>query len=147
MRPFFVGIAALVLASAAFSASATEDPIATRKALMDANGGAAGAATAMLKEEVPFHPRVAKAVLQTLHAVAYAYGDYFPEGSDTGNTKASPKIWEDPASFAAALDKFRNDADAALAADPQDLESFKSAFQQVAANCKSCHDDFRLPSD
>jgi cytochrome c556 len=144
MRRLFVGLAALAVVSAAAGAYATEDPVFTRKSLMDANGGAAGLAGAMMKGDVPFSPAAAKSVFLTLHAVAYSYGDYFPAGSDTGDTKASPKIWEDAAGFAAALQKFQQDADAALAANPQDLEAFKAAFGQVASNCKSCHDSFRL---
>jgi cytochrome c556 len=147
MRRLSVGLAAAAVAIAAASAFATEDPIATRKALMDSNGTAAGAAAAMLKGDVPFSAAVAKASFMTMRAVGYAYGDYFPAGSDQGDTKASPKIWEDAAGFAAALEKFRTDAEAVLAADPQDLDSFKAAFGQVAANCQSCHDAFRVASN
>ena len=146
MRRFILGFAALSIAAVTAGAYAVEDPIVTRKWLMDANGAAAGAASAMLKEEIPFNAAVAKSVFQTMHAVAYSYGDYFPEGSGTGDTKASPKIWEDAAGFAAALLKFQQDTDAALAANAQDLDAFKAAFGQVAGNCKSCHDAFRLPS-
>lgn len=147
MRRLFVSLSAFVVVATAAGASATEDPIFTRKSLMDANGGAAGAGAAMIKGDVPFNPAVAKSVFLTTHAVAYSYGDYFPPGSDQGETKASPKIWEDPDGFAAALKKFQTDVDAALAANPQDLDSFKTAFGQVASNCKSCHDAFRLSSN
>ena len=147
MRRLLVGLAALTVAVTAVGASAVEDPILSRKALMDANNAAAGAGVAMLKEDVAFNANIAKSVLLTMRAVAYTYGDYFPAGSDTGDTKASPKVWEDAAGFAAALDKFQKDADAAVAAKPQDLDSFKAAFGQVAANCQSCHDNFRLSSN
>jgi cytochrome c556 len=147
MRRLFIGVAALAVVAAGATAYAVEDPIFTRKSLMDANGAAAGAGVAMLKEQIPFNPGVAKSVFATTHAVAYSYGDYFPAGSDTGNTKASPKIWEDAAGFAAALEKFQKDTDAALAADVQDLDAFKAAFGQVASNCQSCHDSFRLPNN
>ena len=125
-------------------AHATEDVIETRKKLMDANGAVTGAAAAMVKGEVAFNPAIAKAAVTGWDAVAFAYGDYFPEGSDTGDTRASPKIWEDPAGWTAALEKFRSDAEFALASDPQDLDSFKAAMASVTANCKSCHETFRL---
>jgi cytochrome c556 len=125
-------------------AHATDDVLTTRKKLMDANGAATGAAAAMAKEEVAFNPAIAKAALVTWDAVAFAYGDYFPEGSNTGDTRASPKIWEDQAGWNAALEKFRTDAAAALAADPKDLESFKTAMGPVTENCRSCHEAFRL---
>ncbi len=145
MRRLIVGLAGLAVATVGISAFAAEDPIFTRKSLMDANGAAAGAGAAMLKEETPFSAAVAKSVIMTMHAVAYSYGDYFPAGSDTGDTKASPKIWEDAAGFAAALAKFQKDTDAAVAAKPEDLDSFKAAFGQMASNCKACHDAYKLP--
>ena len=145
MRRLIIGLVAFAVAGVAVSAYAMEDPIKTRRWLMDANGGAAGAGAAMMKEEVPFNAAIAKSVFLTMHAVAYSYGDYFPEGSGTGDTKAGPKIWEDAAGFAAALAKFQQDTDAALAADVADLEAFKTSFGTVAGNCKSCHDVFRLP--
>ena len=145
MRRLIFGLVALAVAGTAVSAYATDDPIKTRRWLMDANGGAAGAGAAMMKGDVPFNAAVAKSVFLTMHAVAYSYGDYFPEGSGTGDTKAGPKIWEDAAGFAAALTKFQQDTDAALAADIADLDAFKASFGTVAGNCKSCHDVYRLP--
>src|SRR6476659_9409582 len=143
MRRLIVGFAVLSVSALAAGAYAIEDPIFTRQSLMDANGAAAGAGAAMLKGEAPFNEAVGKSVFQTMHAVAYSYGDYFPAESNTGKTKASPKIWEDAAGFAAALQQFQKDTDAALAAKPADLEAFKTAFGQVANNCKTCHDKFR----
>lgn len=125
-------------------AHATDDVITTRKKLMDANGAATGAAAAMVKEEIAFNTAVAKAALQSWDAVAFSFGDYFPEGSNTGDTRASPRIWEDPAAWNAALEKFRADAEAAIASDPQDLGSFRTAMSSVTENCRSCHESFRL---
>jgi cytochrome c556 len=147
MRRLSVGLAAAAVAIAAAGAYALEDPIVTRQALMASNGTAAGAGAALMKGEIPFNVAVAKSVLTTMRAVSYSYGDYFPAGSDQGDTKASPKIWEDAAGFAAALEKFRTDVEAAIAADPQDLDSFKAAFGTVAGNCKACHDAFRVASN
>ena len=36
------------------------------------------------------------------------------------------------------------DTAAAVAANPQDLASFQTAFKQVTANCGACHQTFRL---
>ena len=55
MRRLLVGLAALAVAVTAAGANAVEDPIFTRKSLMDANGAAAGAGIAMMKEQVPFN--------------------------------------------------------------------------------------------
>ncbi|HMB48601.1 MAG TPA: cytochrome c [Afifellaceae bacterium] len=137
----------LVLAVGCVSAtaSAAEDPIVTRKAIMQSVGAAAGAGGGMLKGEIPFNPAVATLSLRTMRAAAHSYGSFFPEGSDTGmETTASPKIWEDMAGFSEKLAKFQADADAAVEAKPADLESFKTAFGSVAQNCKGCHEAYRV---
>ena len=142
-RYFGMGLA-IVVAAVSTASFATEDPIATRKALMRANGAAAGAASAMLKGETPFSPAVANSVLRNFIAVGYSFGDYFPEGSQTGDTRASPKIWEDMAGFQAAVAKFRTDSEAAFNSKPETLEAFQTAFGSVAQNCQSCHETYRL---
>jgi cytochrome c556 len=116
---------------------------------MQANGGAVyGVANSMLKGEIPFEVVAANAALRTTSAVAYSFGDYFPEGSETGGeTEASPKIWEDMAGFQALLEEFRKDADAAVAAKPQDLEAFRVVMDELGQNCKACHDKYRLEDD
>jgi len=48
------------------------------------------------------------------------------------------------AGFQAALAKFRTDTDAAIKANPDDLEAFKTAFGTVAQNCNSCHETYRI---
>lgn len=115
---------------------------------MDANGAAAAVSAGLLKGEIPYSPTVAKEVIMTFRAVSHAYGSFFPAGSDKGNTKASPKIWQDPAGFQAALTKFRADADAAADASgrsgPADLAAFKAAVTPVLGHCAACHRDYRL---
>jgi cytochrome c556 len=140
--------ASAVMLSVATAAMAANDPIETRKDLMEANGAAAAVAAAMLKGELDYNPAVAKSAIRTLDATAHAFGAFFPEGSDKGDTKASPKIWGDMAGFQKHLAKFQADADAAAKASgkdgPADLAAFKAAITPVFGNCKSCHQDFRL---
>ena len=102
-----------------------------------------GAAQAMIKGEVPFDARVAMATLQNFEAVGYAFGDYFPEGSDQGETRASPKIWEEMAEFQQYLANFREDAAAGVAAKPETLEAFQTVIAAVGENCQTCHEEFR----
>lgn len=138
-----------LLAVSAGVALAADDPIATRQALMEANGGAAGLSGGMLKGEMPYSPAAAKAALATFHATSLAFGDYFPDDSKTGGkTTAAPKIWEDAAGFEKALSKFQADAAAGFEAagedGPADLASFKAAVMPVLGNCKSCHETYRI---
>lgn len=146
MKKFAAAFA--VLALSAGVAHAADDPIAIRKDLMDANGAAAAVSAGLLKGEIPYNPVVAKEAIMTLRGVAHAYGSFFPAGSDKGNTKASPKIWQDAAGFQAALTKFRTAADAAAKASgkggPADLAAFKAAIMPVLGNCAACHRDYRL---
>lgn len=144
MRRLFFSFLALSVGVVSTAAFGVEDPILTRKKLMQSNGGAAGAAQAMIKGEIPFNPVVAQAALRNFNAVAYSVGDYFPEGSDQGDTRASPKIWEEMAEFQQYLADFQADTDAARSSDPQTLEGFQAAMAEIGENCQQCHEDFRL---
>jgi len=77
--------------------------------------------------------------------VAATYGEHFPEGSDTGfETEAAPAIWTDRAGFDAKLAEFKEDADAAVAAAPADLDALKAVFGPLTQNCGACHETYRL---
>lgn len=143
MRRLFFGLFAAAVGVVATTASATDDPIETRKQLMQANGASMGEAQAMIKGEVEFEPRLAMAVLQSIEAVGYAFGDYFPEGSDQGETRASPKIWEEMEEFQEYVADLREDAAAGVAAKPETLEAFQTAIAAVGENCQQCHEEFR----
>jgi cytochrome c556 len=140
-----LGIAAAAIGFVSTVAIAIEDPIATRRQLMQSNGASMGAAQAMIKGEVPFDARLAMATLQNFEAVGYSFGDYFPPGSDQGDTRASPKIWAEMAEFQEYLTKFRDDSAAAVAAKPATLEAFQAALGPIGQNCQQCHEEFREP--
>ena len=147
MRPLMLGIAALAIGVGSTVAIATEDPIATRKHLMQANGSAMGASQAMIKGEVPYNPAVALATLKSFNAVFYSFGDYFPAGSEQGDTSASPRIWEDMAGFQKILADLRTHTDAAIATPPQDLEAFQAAIGPIGQACQTCHQEYRLSNN
>lgn len=140
---------ALVLAAFSLPAAAAEDPIAARQALMGSMGGAAGLAGGVMKGELEYSPALGKAAIATANAVAVVYGDYFPEGSESGgDTTASPEIWEDPEGFAAEIAKLQEAAAAAQEASgrdgPADAEAFKAAMQPVLGTCRDCHKSYRI---
>lgn len=138
----------LGLASASSLAYSAGNPIAERKAMMKSSGAAAGAAAAMIKGSTPFDPRVVLLAYRTMNAVALGYGSKFPAGSEgSGPSKASPKVWEDPEGFAAALAKFQADTAAAIEAPATDIDAFKAQFGQVASNCSSCHESYRIKTN
>ncbi len=136
---------ALAVGGVSATAIAASDPILVRQKIMKSVGGAAGASAGMMKGEIAFDPKVANLALRTLNAAAYSYGNYFPEGSQSGmETRASPKIWQDMAGFEARLAKFQQDTDAAAAAEPKELEAFKAVMGPVLQNCKACHEAYRV---
>ena len=152
MKKTVLAAAVLAFSTAGGFAAAhlTGNPdIDARKALMQANGAAAGVAGAMMKGDMDYNPAIAKSAIATMRAVAYSFGSHFPEGS-TGmeGTTASPKIFEDMGGWDAALAKFKADTDAAAAASgkdgPADIEAFKAAVGPVFGNCKGCHEAYRV---
>jgi cytochrome c556 len=144
-RLLFAGIAAAVAIASTAAVALTDDPITTRKKLMQANGAVFyGMAQGLLKGEIPFDPVLAASVIRTSNAVAYSFGDYFPEGSDQGDTRASPKIWEEMAEFQQYLADFQKATDAAREADPKTLEAFQTAVNEIGQTCQQCHEEFRL---
>jgi len=146
MKRLVLSLSAFLLTTAAVTAA--DDPIAVRQAIMQAVAASAGTSSAMIKGELEYNPAVAKAAIATFNAAAQSYGEFFPEGSNTGDTEASPAIWENPEGFQQALAKFQSDAANAMNASgregPADLAAFRSAVTPVLSNCTSCHENFRL---
>ncbi|WP_173931105.1 cytochrome c [Chelativorans sp. Marseille-P2723] len=151
MRKIVICISTLLFSASVFSVSAAaeiEDPVAVRKALMQAVAASAGTSSAMLRGNREYDMAVAKAAIATFHASAKALSSFFPENSHTGGTTAAPTIWKDPEAFGSAVAKFR--AAAATAVDlaghdgPADLEAFRQAVTPVLGNCSSCHQSFRV---
>ena len=128
-------------------AQASDDPIATRQAIMSSVGAAAGLGGGLMKGEIAYSPAAGKAAIATMNAAALTFGDYFPAGSDQGETGAAAAIWEDPDGFSAELAKFADATAKAFDASgkdgPVDVEAFKAAMGPVFGSCKSCHETYR----
>lgn len=122
------------------------DPIADRKALMKERGGLVGQLAPIAKGEQPFDAAKVAEVFAALKANAdrHDVDAFYPAGSFSGDTKASPKIAEDLAGYKQASEKFKTDVDAAIAANPQDLDAFRAEFGKVTANCGACHQAWRI---
>jgi len=136
--------AVAVIAFGVTAVLAQQDPIAARKALMKANGQAAGALAKMVKGEAPFDLVTAQKSFATFEDAAAKMPALFPENSMTGGeTAAAPKIWQDMADFKARFVKFGEDAKAA-AASVKDLDTLKAAFPVFGKNCGGCHELYRI---
>jgi cytochrome c556 len=134
-----------VIALCAGAAIAQQDPIATRRALMKANGDQAKIGASMAKGETPFDVEKARKVFATFEDAATKAPSLFPDNSKTGgDTAADPKIWENIDDFKARLAKFGTDAKDAIA-KVNDLDSFKAAFGAIGKNdCGGCHEKYRV---
>ena len=128
-------------------AIAEDDPQHARHELMEAVGDAAKPVGQMLRGNAEFDAEVLTASLQTFLDASKTFGGLFPEGSDTGKTRAAPAIWEDRAGFDNALAKFGAAAEAALAADPGSLEEAKPVVGPVFNTCRTCHESYRLEEE
>lgn len=136
--------AALIGAAGFAPAIAADEPQVVRQEMMKKVGGATGAMAKMVKGESEFDAAATLAALTTISEVAATFGDYFPEGSETGmETEAAAAIWSDRAGFDAAVAKFKADADAGVAAAPADLDGLKAAFGPLTKNCGTCHETYR----
>ena len=142
MRKLVIAISMLAFAGTA----AYADPILDRQALMKERGKIAGGISKVVKGEDPFDAAAVLAQLQALQANAEKFDAdaLFPKGSDTGDTTAAPKIWEDMAGFNAAEDKFLADTKAAVAAAPADADALKTQLGVLGGDCGACHQTYRI---
>ncbi|RVD17890.1 cytochrome C556 [Mesorhizobium sp. M7A.F.Ca.ET.027.02.1.1] len=142
MRKLVIAISSLALAaSAAFA-----DPVLDRQALMKERGKIVGGLSKVVKGEEPFDAAAVLTQLQALQANAEKFDAdaLFPAGSDTGDTTASPKIWQDMAGFNAAEDKYLADVKAAVAAAPADADALKAQVGAIGSDCGTCHQGYRI---
>jgi cytochrome c556 len=144
LRKYLLPAIALAIVPAAI-ALAGDSPQEARHELMEDVGSAAKTIGTMLKEEAPFDAAQAMAALQVWADAAEPFGELFPEGSETGfDTEAKSTIWTDRAGFDKALAEFKQQADAAVAANPQTLAELQPAAGAVFKTCKSCHEGYRV---
>lgn len=137
--------AALTTTLIAAPLAAQGGPIEQRQALMKLNGRDAKSGGDMLKGVTSYDAAKAKAIFTSMNDVASKYGALFPANSKVGNsTEAAPAIWEKPAEFQAAVAKFKADTASAMTADLSTKEAFGAQFGKATANCRSCHESFRV---
>ena len=142
MRKLVLAISMLALAgSAAFA-----DPVLDRQALMKERGKIVGGLSKVVKGEDTFDAAAVLTALQALQANAEKVDvdALFPAGSDTGDTTASPKIWEDMTGFKATNDKYIADVKAAVAAAPADVDALKAQIGTLGSDCGTCHQTYRV---
>jgi cytochrome c556 len=140
-------LAAVLATAIILPTVAVAGPLEDRQAIMKGNGRDTKMGGDMLKGVTPFDAATANKILTNYVSAAKAFPAHFPAGSNGGDTEASPAIWSKPTEWKAATAKFQADTVAAAALKPTDAAGFGKAFGMVTANCKSCHEGFRIKKD
>ncbi|WP_266352016.1 c-type cytochrome [Kaistia algarum] len=144
MRGLLVAASIVVALATGGAAMAASDLGAQREADMKAIGSSLKTGFDMVQGKTDFDAAKAKAAMEKIAAKATEFPTLFPAGSEKVDSKASPDIWTNKADFEAHAAKLATDATAAAAAAGNGLDAFKPALVAVAANCKACHQTYRL---
>jgi cytochrome c556 len=134
--------AALGAGGAALAQQKPEDAIKYRQSALFIVGQNFGPLAAMAQGKMPYDRDAAIRHAETAAFVMKLPWNSFDPGTDTGNTKAKPGIWQN-------MDDFHSKRDAMLSEIqklPQaagDLYSLKAQVGATGKACKACHDEYR----
>lgn len=143
-----LGIAALAAfcatSSVALAQQKPEDVIKFRKALYTVIGWHNGQMGQMVKGQQPFDQNIFVRNSTTIHQLSQVAPAAFAPGSDKGETRAKPEIWQDQDKFKAAMERFQSEAAKMSEVSKQgNADQIKSQFGALAKACSNCHDNFR----
>lgn len=141
MRGLYLVFAAAVFASSAFAAE--DGAVKYRQSVMKALGGHMGATARIVKGEGGAkHHLVAHAA--AMSSIARMAADLFPKGSDKGETRALPRIWEQPYDFAKTVQALQAaTGEMVAAARSGEGNEIRNAFAALGKACGGCHKKFR----
>jgi cytochrome c556 len=141
-------ISVSVLAVGLVAALAQSDPIAQRKELMTLNGkGFFGDITRMVRGQAPYDQAKVNAAFDQIVLSAKTFPSLFPDNAKPGaktstppedKYSASPKVWENKPA------KNKNLVVTSVRGNVKDLDSLKTAYDQVGKACDACHETYRL---
>jgi cytochrome c556 len=121
-----------------------EDAIKYRKAAFTVMSRHFGIVAGMANGKIPFDPKAAaeNAEIATIMS-KLPYAGFVP-GTDTGETRAEPKIWNEMDKFKAAAAKMQEEmAKLNVVAKTGNLDQIKAAVADTGKACKACHDNYR----
>ncbi|MEO7851416.1 MAG: cytochrome c [Rubrivivax sp.] len=143
-------LVALTLAAATMALPAAaqfqkpEDAIKYRQAVFTVMGTSFGRIGAMTSGKAPFDAAAAASNAEIATMMSKLPYTAFIDGTASGDTKAKPEIWSEPAKFKAAAEKMQIAmADLNVAAKSGNEAQIKTAFGATGQTCKACHDDFK----
>ena len=121
-----------------------EDQIKMRKGAFTVMSWNFGVIGAMAKGQRPYEQAEAVKRAEAVSFASHLPWEAFPPGTDTGETRALPAIWQQGDKFKAAQERLQSEtAKLVQAAKSGDAGQLKSQFGATAKACSACHDDFR----
>lgn len=137
-------IAAPAVAQSPPDFSKPEDAIKYRRGALTVMGEHFSRIGAVVKGARPYDAkRVANdaAIVEQMSSLPW---QAFVKGSDMGETRAKPEIWQNEKSFQEKAQSMQSAvAKLSTVAKSGDQAALKTAFGDAAGTCKACHDDFR----
>lgn len=146
---FMVGVLAVSLfaASAAQAAGDPVDAFQYRLKIMSSLSAHIGSIADVLKGKVAYTDHIVGHA-RALQAAGRMLEDVFPPGSDVGETRSKPEIWQQPEKFKAAMQAFQTATDGLVAAaESGDMGAIGNALGPVGKGCGGCHKPFRKPKE
>ena len=99
----------------------------------------------MAKGKTDYDDFVVISMLDQMLNAAKPYASYFPiEQELVAHSEAAETIWTDRSGFNQSVNKFIDDIEFALNAEPENLDDFKPMFAKITDNCQSCHQVYRM---
>ncbi len=121
-----------------------EDAIKYRRSAMFLVGQNFGPLAAMAQGKRPYDKEAAIRHANVVAFVAKLPVTGFTPGTEKGDTKAKPEVWEDMDDFKSKMDQMEKDtAKLAQVAQSGDFDSLKAQVGETGKACKSCHDKYR----
>lgn len=141
-----VAIGVLVLGAGLIAVAQTkpEDSIKYRRSAMFLVGSNFGPLAAMAQGKRPYDKEAAIKHASIVAFVSKLPIEGFVPGTDTGDTKAKPEVWQDMDDFKAKMDKMNQETGKlSQVAQTGDFEALKAQVGETGKACKACHDKFR----
>ena len=99
----------------------------------------------MAKGKTEYDDFVVISMLDQMLNAAKPYASYFPTEQElVAHSEAAETIWTDRSGFNQSVNKFIDDIEFALNAEPENLDDFKPMFAKITNNCQSCHQVYRM---
>jgi cytochrome c556 len=139
-----IGALALGVGLVAIAQTKPEDSIKYRRSAMYLVGANFGPLAAMAQGKRPYDKDAAIKHANIVAFVSKLPLEGFVPGTDTGETKAKPEIWQDMDDFKAKMDKMNQEtAKLSQVAQSGDFEAVKAQVGETGKACKACHDKYK----